>query len=60
MATPSALQISDGTAPEIERLRATATRLLGEHVNDAGLCAVCGSSWPCERVLLADTNLAAT
>jgi hypothetical protein len=32
---------------------------LNEHVNHAGRCAVCHSVWPCERVRLADTNLAA-
>ena len=44
--------------PELERLCGTATLVLNEHVNDAGLCAVCGSAWPCERVQLAEHNLA--
>jgi hypothetical protein len=34
-----------------------ATTVLNEHVNDANLRAICGSAWPCERVLLADHNL---
>lgn len=44
--------------PEMELLRAVATAVLNEHINDADLCAICGSTWPCERVLLADHNLA--
>lgn len=44
--------------PELERLCSTATVVLNEHVNDAGLCAVCGSAWPCERVQFAEHNLA--
>lgn len=30
------------------------TRVMNEHTNDHDLCAVCGSAWPCERVVLAD------
>jgi hypothetical protein len=44
--------------PEMKLLRAVATAVLNEHINDADLCAICGSTWPCERVLLADHNLA--
>ncbi len=35
-----------------------ATAVLGDHTNDAGLCAVCGSAWPCERATTAAHNLA--
>jgi hypothetical protein len=45
---------------DIDRLRALATRTLNEHQDDRGLCAVCGSAWPCESVVLADHNLAFT
>ncbi len=27
--------------------------VLNDHVDDAGLCAVCGSAWPCDTTLLA-------
>lgn len=27
--------------------------VLNEHVDDAGLCAVCGAAWPCELTMLA-------
>ncbi|SEF14242.1 hypothetical protein [Jiangella alba] len=26
--------------------------VLNEHADDAGLCAVCGSAWPCDATLL--------
>lgn len=42
----------------LERLCALATEVLGDHVGDADLCAVCGSAWPCERARLATHNLA--
>jgi hypothetical protein len=40
----------------IEALHQLATVVLGEHINEQGLCVVCGSAWPCERVILADHN----
>lgn len=42
----------------LERLALLATTVLCDHVNDHNLCAVCGSAWPCERVVLAEHNLA--
>ncbi len=42
----------------LELLRSTATVVLNEHVNAYGLCAVCGSAFPCERAVLAEHNLA--
>jgi len=53
----------DGTAgreylmTEFEALRALATRVINEHVDDCGLCAVCGSAFPCELAVLAEHNL---
>lgn len=35
-----------------------ATAVLDDHTNDAGLRAVCGSAWPCERATTAAHNLA--
>ncbi len=50
---------STGDFPtELEILRGTAAVVLNEHTNDYGLCAVCGSAFPCERALLAEHNLA--
>jgi hypothetical protein len=50
---------SDRFPPELAQLIRTATRVIGEHVNDEGLCAICGSAWPCERAVVAEHNLAA-
>lgn len=41
-----------------EALSLLAVTVLNEHINQAGLCAVCGSAWPCESAVLADHNLA--
>jgi len=43
---------------ELEQLSRLATLVLNEHVNDRGLCAVCGSSFPCESAVLAEHNVA--
>jgi hypothetical protein len=29
---------------------------LGLHLDDAGLCAVCGTAWPCERTPATDVE----
>ena len=54
------------TAPDTDRflsklaqLISTATSVINEHVDDQGLCAICGSAWPCERAVVAEHNLAA-
>lgn len=39
-------------------LTSLAATVLCKHIGDAGLCVVCGSAWPCERVVLAEHNLA--
>jgi hypothetical protein len=44
---------------ELVHLISTATSVVNEHVNDRGLCAICGSAWPCERAVVAGHNLAA-
>jgi hypothetical protein len=44
---------------ELEALSSLAVTVLNEHTNDADLCAVCGSAWPCEQAVLAEHNLAA-
>lgn len=45
-------------SPELVAMLATAARVLDEHLNADGLCAVCGCAWPCERAVLAEHNLA--
>jgi hypothetical protein len=43
--------------PELVALRPLATGVINEHVDDRGLCAVCGSAFPCELAVLAEHNL---
>jgi len=31
--------------------------VINDHLDDDGLCAVCGSAFPCERAVLAEHNL---
>lgn len=47
----------DDLVSEFIKLAELATRVMNEHTNDRDLCAVCGSAWPCERVVLAEHNL---
>ncbi|MGH8420996.1 MAG: hypothetical protein ACRER3_01395 [Pseudomonas fluorescens] len=42
-----------------EALSSLVVTVLTEHANDADLGAVCRCAWPCERVVLAEHNLAA-
>ena len=35
----------------------TAQREIAGHVNDKGLCAICGCAFPCERASFADVAL---
>lgn len=37
---------------------ATAIGVLAAHLNDTGLCAICGCPWPGERVMVAEHNRA--
>ncbi|HEX5401281.1 MAG TPA: hypothetical protein VFX16_03155 [Pseudonocardiaceae bacterium] len=53
----AAVQIEHAVT-DVDQLRRLATRTINEHVDDHGLCAACGSSWPCEFAVLADHNLA--
>ncbi len=41
---------------ELEAPSSLAVTVPNEHTNQADLCAVCGSAWPCERVVLAEHN----
>jgi len=45
--------------PELMHLLATAQRVIDQHVNAYGMCASCGSIWPCQRAQLAEFALAA-
>lgn len=50
---------ADHFPPELVRLLGTARRVIDQHVNNHGNCAVCGSIWPCQRAQLAASALAA-
>ena len=52
------IPIRDPLLVVLELMQASAIRVLNEHSDEAGLCAVCGSVWPCEPVVLATHNLA--
>jgi len=43
---------------ELEHPAQLATVVLNEHINDDGLCAVCGCAFPCESAVLAEHNMA--
>ena len=43
--------------PEFEALRALATRMINDHVDDHGLCAVCGCAFPCKPGRAPSTTL---
>ncbi|HEX3781448.1 MAG TPA: hypothetical protein VHX38_17445 [Pseudonocardiaceae bacterium] len=42
---------------ELVKLIELATIVINEHTDVDGLCAVCGSAWPCERVVFAEHNI---
>lgn len=53
---PPATPAAQGLPAEPTALSSLAITVLNNHVNAAGLCAVCMCTWPCELVLLADHN----
>jgi len=50
---------ADRFPAELLRLIATARAELDLHINNNGACAVCHTSFPCERASLADLALGA-
>lgn len=52
------IPLLDSLPITLEWMGALATNVLNEHTDQAGLCVACGSAWPCERVVLAEHNLA--
>jgi hypothetical protein len=46
--------VQESAPSELEALSSLAVTVLNEHTNDADPCAVCGSTWPCERVIPAE------
>ncbi|KWX00948.1 hypothetical protein TH66_05305 [Carbonactinospora thermoautotrophica] len=56
--TVTTVPVTHSQPSALDLLRSTATVVLNEHVNAYGLCAVCGSAFPCERAVLAEHNLA--
>jgi len=51
--------VTDYLSPPHAHLLNTAQHEIDWHVNDRGVCAVCGSAFPCERAVLADLALSA-
>jgi hypothetical protein len=49
---------TDALATDIEHLAHLASMVLNAHVNERGLCAVCGCAFPCESAVLAEHNTA--
>jgi hypothetical protein len=45
--------------PELMHMLDTAQRVIDQHVNAYGICADCGSIWPCQRAQLAEFALTA-
>jgi hypothetical protein len=43
---------------KMEELAQLASSVINEHINDHGVCAVCGSAFPCDRAVLDECNLA--
>lgn len=58
LATETGVYPVDSLAEEIENLAQLASVVLNEHTDDNGLCAVCGSAFPCNSAVLAEHNVA--
>jgi hypothetical protein len=58
LAAAAGLQATDSLVAEIEHLAQLASVVLNEHINQEGLCAVCGCVFPCESAVLAEHNVA--
>jgi hypothetical protein len=57
--TPGKASKDEFFPPELMHLLATAQQVIDQHVNAYGICAYCGSIWPCQRAELADFALTA-
>jgi hypothetical protein len=58
LAAAAGLQATDSLVAEIEHLAQIASVVLNVHINQEGLCAVCGCAFPCESAVLAEHNVA--
>jgi len=56
--TEAGLYPIESVQAELEYLAQLATVVLNEHTNRAGLCATCGTTFPCDSAVLAEHNLA--
>ena len=56
--TETGLYPVESIQAELEHLAQLATVVLNEHMNQAGLCAVCGTAFPCDSAVLAEHNIA--
>jgi hypothetical protein len=45
----SRVPAAEHAPPEFKHVPAASQDALDQHINDGGLCAVCGCAWPCER-----------
>lgn len=50
---------NDWLPPLLALLLKTAQQEIDRHVNNHGLCAACGGTYPCDRAALADLALSA-
>jgi hypothetical protein len=48
---------SEHARASLERLRRTARTEIDRHVKQGDRCAICGTPFPCDRAVLADTAL---
>lgn len=58
VATETGVYPVDSLVEETEHLAQLASVVLNEHINDDGLCAVCGCAFPCDSAVLAEHNIA--
>jgi len=56
--TDAGLYPIESIQAELENLARLATIVLNEHTNQAGLCAVCDTAFPCDPAILAEHNVA--
>lgn len=56
---PATSQAGADLPQPLMRLLKTAQQEIDRHVSNGGLCAVCGSTFPCNRARLADLALSA-
>jgi len=56
--TATANETAAASGDALERVIILAAKVINEHANRLGLCAVCGCAFPCARAVLAEHSLA--